>query len=892
MKLYVLVTALAGLALGLVAPDLSRPVLVAADGTRYTAGHVILKLAAPVRGEVVLTRQDGTALFGVPALDEPGRRWGVDCIAPLYRRPDPDPLARAHGCDLQFLVQFDPAFDARRVAAAYDSLAEVDYSCLNEWLPLAREPNDTAFARQWHLPRIGAPRAWDYVRGDSSVLIGVLDNGTEWHHPDIGPNLWVNAAEDLNDNGRFDSLPPPEGDLDGVDQDSNGTTDDVIGWDFMSSDPNPDPSPTSDNHGTHCWGIANGITDNTEGIAGVPWNCRSFAYRCGALGLINISAAVSALYHCVGEGGWVISMSFGSYSPNPTLRDACAYAWDAGLALVAGAGNDGTSSRFYPSDFPNVVSVAASGPNDTKPSWSNYGDWIEVAAPGDNIYSTVPGHGYGPASGTSMATPVVAGALAWIKSAFPSVSNAEAYGRLYAACDSMPDDYYRNGQLGHGRISLANVILPEHHCDLRLDGWRFNDPNGNGQPDPGETAALIVTYRNSDGWRDAAGVSAVLSCGNPEVELLKPTADFPDIPAGATGDCSADSFVIRIVPGAPPQHLCLGLTATATPEPAWPDAFLNTPCGDPRVLIVDDNGGADYERWYTGACDSNSVRYDVHDVLASGTPPAESLLRYPVVVWFCGDDSTTTLTAAEQASLTAYLDSGGNLMISGQNIAEDLAAGGFLSDYLRAELAEPSTGMPFLAGTPGDPVTRGDTMVAAGGGGAANGSSLDGVRPVGGGTNAARFRDHPDTTVGCIVRYHGDYRLVYFSVPFEAIDHATSLYLQKWTLIRRVLEYFGECIPGVTGPGPGPILPDPAGIRVTPCPVRSLATVEYLTPEAGNVRLGIYSADGRLVVTQVGETTTGRGRLRFDASGLPAGVYLIRLNTPAGVTESKTVVLR
>jgi len=384
----------------------------------------------------------------------------------------------------------------------------------------------------------------------------------------------------------------------------------------------------------------------------------------------------------------------------------------------------------------------------------------------------------------------------------------------------------------------------------------------------------------------------VLSSAHPDVEILKPGAAFPDIAAGDSADCSADSFVVRIRPDAPPQRLEFCLTVSATPAPAWPDTAFPVLSGDPRLLLVDDDLGEDYEQWYQAACDSNGVLYDTWDVEASGPPPADTLRHYPVVFWFTGDDSTTTLTGAERGPLAAFLDSGGSLMLSGQNVAQDIAPDPFLADYLRAELADPSTARPYLVGIAGDPVSGGDTMVAAGGGGAANGSSLDGVRPVNGGTSGARFRDYPDTTVSCLIRYEGDFRLVYLPVPFEAIDHAVSRYLQKWTLVRRVLEWFGERVPGVAEPPAA--APGPAGpVRVVPNPVRGPALVEYQAPSPGPVELRVYSAAGRLVAREE-RHAAGPGRVvfRLDAGQLANGVYLFRVATPGGAASGRAVVLR
>ncbi|MBN2536812.1 S8 family serine peptidase, partial [candidate division WOR-3 bacterium] len=539
----------------------------------HIAGRAIVELVPELRGRVRLSEADGIAFFGVPALDEISVRRGIEEVAPLMRHPELSEVARRYGCDLQYLVRFSEDREVAPVLADYLASGLVTDACPDAWLELTEVPNDSFYGNQWHLERIGAPIAWNIHKGDSAVLIGVLDDGCEWHHPDIEPNLWVNHPEDANGNGRFDSLDYPEGDVDGMDQDGNGYADDVIGFDLAGGDPNPVPFVYTDDHGTHCWGIANAVTDNDRGVAAPPWNCRSFAFRCGGLGGISLSAAIAGIYYVVPLGGFVISMSFGGYSQYTPMRDACQYAWDSGCILVGGAGNDGTTNRFYPADYPSVISVAASGPADLKTSWSNYGDWIEITAPGSGIYATVTRHAYGTKDGTSMATPLVAGVAAWIKSAFPTMNNAQVCSLMYQAAEPMPDPLYAQGKLGAGRVSMANVVLPLYYCDLRLTDWRFNDASGNsnGRPDPGETAALIATYFNTAGWQNATSITATLTCATPEVEILKGTAGFPNIPAGSGANCSNDSFVVRVPASMPPQELEFRLTVAATPNPAYPD---------------------------------------------------------------------------------------------------------------------------------------------------------------------------------------------------------------------------------------------------------------------------------------------------------------------------------
>jgi hypothetical protein len=349
--------------------------------------------------------------------------------------------------------------------------------------------------------------------------------------------------------------------------------------------------------------------------------------------------------------------------------------------------------------------------------------------------------------------------------------------------------------------------------------------------------------------------------------------------------------VFQVAGNSPPRYIRFELHVTATPDVAYPDTNFTAVCGDPRLLLVDDDAGQTYERYYTPALDSNGVLYHTYSVQTSGSPSAETLRHYPVVIWFTGDDSTTTLTGADQASLTSFLSNGGKLMLCGQSIAQDIQSESFLADYLHARFLDDSTGKPYLPGIIGDPITDGDTMVLAGGGGANNAKSSDAVQPVGGAVGCAYFKDYADTAFS-VIRYAGAYQLVFFPVAFEAVDHSTR-YLQRDEAVKRILLWFGERIPGVAEQPP--LAPDkrPYVLHIAPNPFRDRTNVEFIAPLSGTVELRAYTLNGRLVSSQTGSFARGeRGRFDLDGSNLANGVYVVQLVTPLGVYAQKTAVLR
>lgn len=895
MKVRLLVLCLALAAAASAYPAI-RPVVTGADGSEYAAGQLMLTLDRSLRGKVSITSADGIALFGVPALDELNRRWRVDDISPVVRHPRALEIAPGISGDLMYCIQFDPGADVAAAVAEYGRLAEVAAAAPNYYMRFDETPNDPLLGSQWHITKIQAPAAWNAAHGDTAVLNMVIDQGIDYLHPDLEASFWINRPEDINGNGRFDPSPPPSGDLDNIDQDANGYNDDVIGFDFVSYDADPMPNP-SDDHGTHCHGIVNAVTNNGIGIAGETWNNRSLNMRCGSGGGIYIYQAVSAIYYGIFKGVFAYSMSFGSSTQSPQLNTAGLDAWNQGAVLFGSAGNEGLENRRYPACNDSVVNTAASTSTDYKASFSNYGPWVDVSAPGQGIYSTVnrATGSYAFFDGTSMACPSAAGVAVWIKCFNPALNNAQVLRTMYDACDPMPDPLYTQGKLGAGRVNMANAVLPLYYCDLTLTNWRFNDAGGNnnGRPDPGEVASLILTYANTAGFRDARNVRAVLTTSARGVQIVKDTARFPDIPAGGSGNCSADSFVISVPANAAPQNIRFFVSVLAEPAAVHPDTSLTVRSGEPRTLIVDDDLGLDYEKYYKAACDSNGILYHVYTVQTSGAPSADTLLRYNVVIWNTGNDTATTLTTAEQTALAAYLDAGRNLLLCGKKIAQDINGSSFLSDYLHAALAVDSMGRQYLVGLESHPIADGDTMVIAGAGGANNGANSNGIRPLGDAVGGAYYRDHPDTTVQAFISYSGSYKLVFFAAAFEAINHSATRYLQRWTLMARIFNFFGEATPGVVEEATLPVARERGRLEISPNPFSRNARVRFVAPVNGPAKLRVYTAAGQLLYS---ETRTARQgsvvEFELDGARLGSGAWIVQVATPAGVVTAKTLVLK
>ncbi|UWE04534.1 S8 family peptidase [Laceyella sacchari] len=263
----------------------------------------------------------------------------------------------------------------------------VEYAEPNYYLHATYTPNDPYFSsRQYGPQKIQAPQAWDIAEG-SGVKIAIVDTGVQSNHPDLAGKV-------------------------------------VGGWDFVDNDSTPQDG---NGHGTHCAGIAAAVTNNSTGIAGTAPKASILAVRVlDNSGSGTWTAVANGITYAADQGAKVISLSLGGTVGNSGLQQAVNYAWNKGSVVVAAAGNAGNTAPNYPAYYSNAIAVASTDQNDNKSSFSTYGSWVDVAAPGSSIYSTYPTSTYASLSGTSMATPHVAGVAGLLASQGRSASNIRA----------------------------------------------------------------------------------------------------------------------------------------------------------------------------------------------------------------------------------------------------------------------------------------------------------------------------------------------------------------------------------------------------------------------------------------------------------------------------------
>ena len=398
-----------------------------------------------------------------------------------------------------YSVHLKPGTSPITAVAYYSTRPYAVTASVDNYVSIQRTPDDPNYPSQWDMPKIGAPTAWDVTTGTRKFVVGVVDSGIDYNHQDLFMNIWINNAEiptsirntlvdadgdgvitfwdlnhssnagkvaDNNGNGVIDPSdilrPTSQGGwLDGVDQDSNGYVDDLLGWDFANSDNDP---MDDNNHGTHVAGTIGAVGNNGVGVAGINWSISLMPLKfLSASGSGLVSRAVMAIDYAVNKGVKLTNHSWGGANYSVSLAAAIGRARDAGHIIVAAAGNSGQnldSSPQYPASYStsynNVVTVASVNSSDQLASSSNYGvNTVTLAAPGVSILSTVRNNGYSYFSGTSMAAPHVAGAIALYWASHPTLSYTQVIEKLKTSVDPIPglaDKVMTGGRLNVGKM--------------------------------------------------------------------------------------------------------------------------------------------------------------------------------------------------------------------------------------------------------------------------------------------------------------------------------------------------------------------------------------------------------------------------------------------------------
>jgi subtilisin family serine protease len=464
-------------------------------------------------------------------------------------------------------AKLDPGVSLAEADAALERRNDVVFAEPNREYELYATPNDLFYDQLWGLPKIGAPAAWDVTQGDPSLVVAVVDTGIDSLHRDLDANIWTNPGETAN----------------GIDDDANGLTDDLKGWDFYDNDAD---AADQHGHGTHVAGTIGAEGNNGVDVVGVNWNVKLIPLRVGNATLSGAAIEQSFRYAC-SKGARVVNGSFGSNGFDPFVSDAIADCPNTLFVFAAGneSSNNDSVPRYPCNDpSPNVVCVAATGQDDTLASFSNYGlTNVDLAAPGVDIASTIPADDLGFSDGTSMASPHVAGAAALVLADRPALSPIQLKSALLLSVETKPSlaGLVKTG----GRLNVAQALGQEVKPPIGLSasspshsgGWSTNplaqvawggatDESGIGgysyafspvqtfEPDEVkdlEPSMTTLTFPLADGehWfhiraRDSEGNwGAAVHVGPIRIDTFQPVRPVPSSPSHRLGAVSADRTI-------------------------------------------------------------------------------------------------------------------------------------------------------------------------------------------------------------------------------------------------------------------------------------------------------------------------------------------------------------
>lgn len=435
-----------------------------------------------VEGELLVKFKSGTAsLFASRANEEIGARVLENFSDLGWQR-----------------VKLPENLSVEQAAARYSLLEDVEFAQPNYYYHLLATPNDPQFpnAGMWGLAKISAPSAWDLTTGSSTVVIANIDTGMKYTHEDLAANMWTNSGE-INGNG--------------VDDDGNGFVDDFYGYDFFYNDSDP---LDQHGHGTHTGGTLGAAGNNNLGVVGVNWNVKIMAIKIySQIATDSTSAMLVNAYNYVrmmknrGVNIRVTNNSYGGCGEacgyDQATKDGLDALGNAGILNVFAAGNDGQNidnapnpGPGFPARYtsPSIVSVANSTTTDARSGSSNVGVVaVDLAAPGTGILSTVQGAGnYGNSSGTSMASPHVAGAAALLSAYNPNLSTASLKATLLNTVDVLPvwSTLVKTG----GRLNVDRALRNQTVCTFNLSATELYISSTGGTSSVSVTAPTNCDY--------------------------------------------------------------------------------------------------------------------------------------------------------------------------------------------------------------------------------------------------------------------------------------------------------------------------------------------------------------------------------------------------------------
>jgi subtilisin family serine protease len=527
--------------------------------------QVISALAGPptIPGRVVLKLHPTASPKDVQGALE---ALGAKSLSQKFPRAAPPSPERPGSVDLRLIYQLEvpTAASLEKIRTALLRTGAVEYVeplYIREPLYQPNDPRaDSVAGSQYHLKLTQIYRAWDFTKGDTTIVIGLTDTGMRPTHEDLKNQIKYNRADPVN----------------GLDDDNDGYVDNWRGWDMANG--NNDVTYNNDNalHGSHVAGALAGEADNGKGVAGMAFRCKFLPVQVFPGNGTGTFAGYEGIVYAADHGCKVINMSWGGVGGYSRFeQDICTYAAvNKDIVLVAAAGNTNADLLFYPASYEHVVAVSATDATDAKAGFATYSRRVDLTAPGVNIWTTnglFQAVGIGPVdgdyyfdSGTSLAAPLVSGAAALVRARFPNFTAGQVAAQLRQSADtsiySLPANAAYRGRLGRGRLNVLRAVTQSLQ-EVRVVTSTFAPARPAGYA-PGEPVQLVATVRNL--LQPVAGLTVTLTSLSPYLTVQQGRFAAGSLATLATSANTSQPFqlvVANAVPLNTPATLRYRLTA-------------------------------------------------------------------------------------------------------------------------------------------------------------------------------------------------------------------------------------------------------------------------------------------------------------------------------------------
>jgi len=840
-------------------------------------GVAVIRLAPSCKVDLP---EEGAQQFGIQNIDEMLEKIGVAKVEVKFwgaRLPEKGQTDITR----YYNVYFPKDVPVWEVCSDLKSIDGIEHA--EPWFVdrLFLDHNDPRRGSQYGLDLCQANLAHDISTGDRAVPVAIVDTGVDLQHQDLVNNIWINPGEDIDGDGAI-----TDQDRNNSDDDRNGFRDDFYGWDYVDRDNNPDDE---DFHGTHCAGIASATTNNRTGVASIGYSCGIMAVRAGSG--MQVMYGYEGIRYATDLGAKVISCSWGGGGDSEAGHDVIRYAQNHGSIVLAASSNEGSNMMVYPGGYDELICVGATDDQDRKADFSNYGEWVDISAPGVNILSTIPGNRYEYLSGTSMATPFAAGVAVLLCAKYPVMSRAEIVEILLNGADDISEQNRQyNGMIGSGRINAYRSLMLGNRPMLSITDLRVaSDGDNNGRLDPGEEANFTVGVTNGDHGVATEGISVTLTTEDADLTVNHGEVQLPDLEPGQSTSNFEEPFIL-VAGETQARTTWVTVTVLADPGQAHVTRTFELVIGHPHILLVDDDDGTETDSTYCQMIERAGHGWERWDVATQNSPESDKLSSHNMVIWSTGP-SSLPLDEIDRWQIQNALLNSANIVLIGNKIGDDPDNQTLLYDFFGAQHELDSVQVYTVEGIGGEKLMPRNMQIQI-----VNNSrkSPSTMSLVNGADSLLEY--HMGASDRGLAAVYMEDTLIHSKTAYLgfSLETASDSRTPRREFLSRLYDWFVDVEPNIA-PADSKEVPQILSLSPAfPNPFNGMTAFQFSVPSLAPYRLTLCDPTGREVaLLRAGEKAVGVQSVYWDASGMPTGVYFARLTASGlGVATQRLILVK